>query len=223
MKLTQKTHTMLKNYATINQSLFVSKGNVIKTISEMKSVMAEVEVQEMFPRDFGIYDLNQFLGVVSLFEEPDLDFDTTFVRIKGAENASSDYFYADKATIRTLPPENSFELPDVVETFTITDKVIKGVMQAANVLQLPQIGIIGDGSDIVIKALNSANNTSNSFQFNLGKTSKNFKMYFKTDNLKMMMGTYDVSISSKKITQFKMSEGNLTYTIVNEASSVYEG
>ena len=223
MKLTQRTLTTLKNYASINQSLYVSKGNVLKTISEMKSVMAEVEVQEMFPREFAIYDLNQFLGVVSLFDEPDLDFDTTYVRIKGAQNASSDYFYADKATIRTLPLDKPFQLPDVVETFVVTDKVIKGVLQAANVLQLPEIGIIGDGKDIVIKALNSTNNTSNTFQFNVGSTTKKFKMYFKTDNLKMMMGTYDVSISSKKITQFKMSEGNLTYFIVNEAASVYEG
>ena len=78
MKLTQKTLTTLKNYASINQSLYVTRGNVLKTISEMKSVMAEVEVQEMFPREFAIYDLNQFLGVVSLFDEPDLDFDTTY-------------------------------------------------------------------------------------------------------------------------------------------------
>ena len=114
MKLTQKTFSILKNFASINQSLYVSKGNVIKTISEIKSVIAEAEVQQMFPRDFGIYDLNQFLGVLSLFEEPDLNFDTTCVHISGSENASSSYFYADKATIRTVPPEKSFVLPDVL-------------------------------------------------------------------------------------------------------------
>ena len=110
MKLTQKTFSILKNFSSINQSLYVTKGNVLRTMSEMKSVMAEAEIQEMFPQDFGIYDLNQFLGVLSLFEEPDLDFDTSYVRIKGGQNASSNYFYADKATIRTMPPEKSFVL-----------------------------------------------------------------------------------------------------------------
>jgi hypothetical protein len=189
----------------------------------MKSVIADVDVQEMFPRDFGIYDLNQFLGVISLFEEPDLDFDTTFVRVSGSQGASSNYFYADKATIRTIPPEKSFELPDTVETFSVTDKVVKGVLQAANVLQLPEIAIVGDGIDITIEAVNTKNSTSNSFRYEVGKTKKKFKMIFKVENIKMMMGGYNVSISSKKITQFKAVEGTLTYTIVNEASSTYEG
>ena len=223
MKLTPKTFSILKNFSSINQSLYVTQGNVLRTISEMKSVMAEVEVQEMFPRDFGIYDLNQFLGVVSLFEEPDLDFDTTFVRISGGQGASSSYFYADKATIRTMPPEKSFVLPDVVETFAVTDKVVKGVMQAANVLQLPEIAIVGDGTNITIEAINNKNSTSNSFRYEVGKTNKTFKMIFKVENIKMMMGGYNVTISSKKITQFKAVEGTLTYTIVNEASSTYEG
>lgn len=223
MKLTQKTFSILKNFSSINQSLYVTKGNVLRTISEMKSIMAEVEVQEMFPRDFGIYDLNQFLGVVSLFEEPDLDFDTTYVNISGTQGASSSYFYADKATIRTMPPEKSFVLPDVVESFSVTDKVVKGVMQAANILQLPEIAIVGDGTDITIEAINSKNNTSNSFRYEVGKTSKSFKMIFKVENIKMMMGGYNVSISSKKITQFKAIDSTLTYTIVNEASSIYDG
>ena len=223
MKLTQKTYSILKNFASINQSLYVTEGNILRTMSEMKSVMAEVEVQEMFSRDFGIYDLNQFLGVLSLFEEPNLVFENSFVKINGNNNASSNYFYADKATIRTMPPEKSFVLPDVVEQFTVSDNIIKGVMQAANVLQLPEIAIIGDGKNITIEAINSKNSTSNSFHYDVGKTSKKFKMIFKVENIKMMVGSYEVSISSKKITQFKSCDSTLIYTIVNEAASTYEG
>lgn len=223
MKLTQKTFSILKNFSSINQSLYVIEGNVLRTMSEMKSVMAEAEIQEMFPQSFGIYDLNQFLGVLSLFEEPDLNFDTSYVSIKGTQSASSSYFYADKATIRTMPPEKSFVLPDVIESFLISDSVIKGVMQAANVLQLPEIAIIGNGENITIEAINNKNSTSNSFHYEIGKTSKTFKMIFKVENIKMMIGSYEVSISSKKITQFKSVDNNLTYTIVNEAASVYEG
>jgi len=96
-------------------------------------------------------------------------------------------------------------------------------MQAANVLQLPEIAIVGDGTNITIEAVNSKNSTSNSFRYDVGKTSKSFKMIFKVENIKMMMGGYNVSISSKKITQFKAVEGTLTYTIVNEAASTYDG
>ena len=222
MKLTQKTYSILKNFASINQSLYITKGNVLRTMSEMKSVHAEVEVQELFPVECGIYDLNQFLGVLSLFEEPELNFDKTSVNVSGNQGASSSYFYADKATIRTMPPQKSFVLPDVLEQFTVSDKVIKAVMQAANVLQLPEIAIVGDGENITIEAINSKNRTSNSFHYEVGKTSKTFKMIFKVENIKMMVGSYEVAISSKKITQFKSSDSTLVYTIVNEAASTCE-
>ncbi len=223
MKIGQKTISLLKNFSSINQSLFVTQGNVIRTMSEMKSVIAEVEVQEMFPQDFGIYNLNQFLGVLSLFEEPDLVFDKSFVCVKGNNGASSRYFYADKATIRSIPPEKSFVLPDVVVEFDVSENVIKGIMQAANVLQLPEIAIVGDGNNISVQTTNVKNSTTNSFDYQVGTTSKKFKMIFKVENIKMMAGSYKVAISSKKITQFKSTDSTLIYTIVNEASSTYEG
>lgn len=223
MKIGQKTITLLKNFSSINQSLYVTKGNVIRTMSEMKSVIAEVEVQEMFPRDFGIYNLNQFLGVVGLFDEPDLDFDSTAVCVKGNNGTSCKYFYADKATIRSIPPEKSFVLPDVVVEFNVSENAMKGILQAANVLQLPEIAIVGDGKTISIQTMNVKNSTSNSFSYEVGKSSKKFQMVFKVENMKMMAGSYDVAISSKKITQFKSTDSTLVYTIVNEALSTYEG
>jgi hypothetical protein len=192
-------------------------------MSEMKSVIAEVEVQEMFPQDFCIYNLNQFLGVISLFEEPDLEFETSYVCVKGNNGSSSKYFYADKATIRSIPPDKTFVLPDVVVEFSVSENVIKSIMQAANVLQLPEIAIVGDGSTISIQTTNVKNNTSNSFHYNVGESTKKFKMVFKVENIKMMAGSYQVSISSKKITQFKSADSTLVYTIVNEALSTYEG
>ena len=223
MKIGQKTISLLKNFSSINQSLYVARGNVLRTMSEMKSVIAEVEVQEMFPQDFCIYNLNQFLGVISLFEEPDLEFETSHVCVKGNNGSSSKYFYADKATIRSIPPDKTFVLPDVVVEFSVSENVIKSIMQAANVLQLPEIAIVGDGSTISIQTTNVKNNTSNSFHYNVGESTKKFKMVFKVENIKMMAGSYQVSISSKKITQFKSADSTLVYTIVNEALSTYEG
>lgn len=222
MKLSVKTFQLLKNFSSINQSIYFTQGNKIRTISPMKTIMAEAEVQEMFPRDFGIYDLNQFLGVLSLFEEPDLDFDTHYLTISSEDKAKSDYFYADKSMI-VVPPEKQLELPDTPINFTVSDKVIKGVLQAANVLQLPEIVVKGDGDNISIRAMNTKNTTSNSFHYNVGVTSKEFDMVFKVENLKLLLGSYDITISSKGISQFVSTDGNLSYTIVNEASSSFPG
>lgn len=222
MKLSVKTFQLLKNFSSINQSIYFTQGNKIRTISPMKTIMAEAEVQEMFPRDFGIYDLNQFLGVLSLFEEPDLDFDTHYLTISSEDKAKSDYFYADKSMI-VVPPEKQLELPDTPINFTVSDKVIKGVLQAANVLQLPEVVVKGDGDNISIRAMNTKNTTSNSFHYNVGVTSKEFDMVFKVENLKLLLGSYDITISSKGISQFVSTDGNLSYTIVNEASSSFNG
>lgn len=222
MKLSVKTFQLLKNFSSINQSIYFTQGNKIRTISPMKTIMAEAEVQEMFPRDFGIYDLNQFLGVLSLFEEPDLDFDTHYLTISSEDKAKSDYFYADKSMI-VVPPEKQLELPDTPINFTVSDKVIKGVLQAANVLQLPEVVVKGDGDNISIRAMNTKNTTSNSFHYNVGVTSKEFDMVFKVENLKLLLGSYDITISSKGISQFVSTDGNLSYTIVNEASSSFHG
>ena len=222
MKLSVKTIQVLKNFSSINQSIYFTQGNKIRTISPMKTIMAEASVQEMFPRDFGIYDLNQFLGVVSLFEEPDLDFDTHNLIIKDDNKAKSNYFYADKSMI-VIPPEKPLELPDEPIVFSLSDTFVKSILQAANVLQLPEIVVKGDGEKIQVTATNVKNTTANSFSYDVGYTDKVFDMIFKVENLKLLLGSYDVKISSKGISQFTSMDGNLIYTIVNEASSTYTG
>lgn len=224
MKLTQDAYQVMKNLSTINLSLYVFPGNKLKTVSENKTVIAEVELEDSFSKEFGIYDLNQFLGVVSLFDNPDLEFDTTHLVINGDNGAKSNYFYADKNTFRIVPSLDSFSLPDEYIKFNLSDKIIKGVMQAASVLQLPEIAIVGDGENISIKAINSGNKTTNTFSHDVGKTSKKFTVLFKTENLKMMLGSYEVTLSKQKIAQFKSTsrEKNLVYTIVSQATSSYE-
>jgi hypothetical protein len=160
--------------------------------------------------------------VLSLFEEPDLDFDTSYLTINSEDKAQSDYFYADKSMI-VIPPDKQLELPDTPISFTISDSVLKRVQQAANVLQLPEVVVRGDGEEISFRAMNTKNSSSNSFHYKVGVTNKVFSMVFKVENLKLLLGSYDVNISSKGISQFKSTDGNLTYTIVNEASSSYEG
>lgn len=222
MKLTQRTCQVLKNFSTINPTLFVSKGNVIRTTSINKTVLAEATVQEEFPREFAIYDLSEFLGVVSLFNEPDFDFDTYYVSISDDNKASSQYFYADKSSV-TVPPNKGIELPDEPVKFVLGDRVLKHLLQAASVMSLPELSIQGDGENIKVVANNTKNTTAHQFSYEVGKTTEQFKAVFKVENLRMIAGAYDVSISTKRLAQFRLTDGSMTYWIAMDGSSYFGG
>ena len=222
MKLTQRTFQVLKNFSTINPTLSVSKGNVIRTVSQNKTVLAQANGQEEFPRDFAIYDLSEFLGVVSLFDEPDFDFDTYYVSIGDDNKANSQYFYADKSMV-TIPPDKEVKLPDEPIKFVLGDKVLKHLLQAASVLSLPEITIQGDGDTIKVIATNTKNTTAHQFSYEVGKTSEQFKVVFKVENLKLLPGAYDVSISTQRLAQFTLTDGSIAYWIAMEGSSYFGG
>jgi len=222
MKITQRTFQVLKNFSSINPTLFVAKGNKIRTVSQSKSILAEAVVQEEFPREFCFYDLSEFLGVVSLFDNPDFDFDTYYVNISDDASASSCYFYAEKSMV-TIPPPDDIVLPDEPINFTLGDKVLKHILQAANVMGLPEIVVSGDNNNIRVEAINTKDTTSHKFSYEVGKTDKRFKMVFKVEHLKLISGTYNVTISSKKMSRFVLSDGSLTYWIANDGSSSYGG
>ena len=73
MKLSESTLSLLKNFSTINQSILFKQGTKLRTISVMKNILAEATITEEIPKDFGIYDLNQFLNGLSLHQSPELD------------------------------------------------------------------------------------------------------------------------------------------------------
>ena len=99
MKLSDNTLTILKNFAGINNSILVKEGNRLRTISVAKNILAEADIKEEFPRDFAIYDLNQFLNGLSLHQDPDLDFkEESYLSIKEGKRRVK-YFYADPNVI----------------------------------------------------------------------------------------------------------------------------
>lgn len=220
MKISQRTSQILKNFSTINPTLCVDAGAVIRTVSQNKTVLAEAKVPEEFPRDFAIYDLSEFLGVVSLFEDATFDFDTYYVKISDGASASSNYFYAERSMV-TVPPSGGINLPDEPIKFTLGDKVLKHLLQAASVMGLPEVIVRGDGETIKIVATNSKNTTSHEFSYEVGQTENKFNMVFKVDNLKLISGTYDVIISSSRIAKFTLSDETMTYWIATEATSTF--
>jgi len=218
MKLSENTINILKNYAVINPSLLVKPGNVLSTVSPVKSIFAKATVEENFPSQFAIYELSKFLGVISLFNEPELDFgEKQMTIISGSQ--SLNYTYADPSMIVT-PPEKDINFPEPDIEFNITQEELQKVVRATGVLQLPDIAVIGDGSTLKMSSTNSKNPTTDVFNIKVGETAKKFNMIFKAENIiKLLSANYNVKISSKGLALF--TADTIRYYVATEANSSF--
>ena len=225
MKLSKHTLNMLKNFSDINMSIEIKKGNLLRTVSVQKNILAQAELEDEFPKDFAIYELNRFLGAVSLFDDPELEFNAKSVNI-GTTKHSADYVYCDPSMIVT-PPENNITFPDPEVKFTLTQDSLSQVMRASNVLGTPEIAIEGGphpNDSIRIKALDVNNDSTDTFQVVLDeKSGHTFRFVFKTENMKMIPGNYDIEISSKGISHFSLQGTELQYWIATESTSSFGG
>ena len=213
---------MLKNFSDINMSIEIKKGNILRTVSVQKNILAQAELEEEFPQDFAIYELNRFLGAVSLFDDPELTFNGKSTNI-GAGRHSVDYVYCDPSMIVT-PPENNITFPDPEVKFTMTQDALSQVLKASNVLGTPEIAVESDTGNINIKALDVNNDSTDTFTVALDeKSDSKFRFVFKTENMKMLPGNYDVEISSKGISHYSLQGQKLEYWIATEASSTFGG
>jgi len=219
MKLSKDTVAVFKNFAGINSNLLLKEGNKIATISSQKNVMADTVVAESFPSEFGVYDLNEFLGAMSIFEDPELTFSEKFVTI--SEGGRSIKYFAAAADV-LVAPQKSITFPDAEVNFTLTASQLDMIRKTASVLRSDDLSIVGDGSKITAVVGDKKNATGNSFSEAVGTTDKSFKVNLKVENLKMLPGDYAVSVSSKKISRFK-GAGNLVYYVAVEADSSFEG
>lgn len=218
MKLSKETVALFKNFAGINSNLLLKNGNKLATISGQKNVMADATVSETFP-DFGIYDLNEFLGAMSLFDDPELEFQDKYVSISQG-NMKIKFFAADASVLTA--PQKAITFPEAEINFSITADKLTMIQKTASVLRSPDVSIVGDGSSITILVGDKKNATGNSFSESVGTTDKTFKVNLKVENLKMIPGDYQVSISSKKISRFKSPNSDLVYYVAVEADSTFE-
>lgn len=218
MKLSKETIGLVKNFAGINGNLLLKEGNRLSTISAQKNVMAEVTVAETFPEQFGIYDLNEFLGILSLFDDPDLSFSDKFVTIKEGIN-SVKYFAADPSVLSA--PTKAITFPSSDVEVKITASQLNLLLKTASVLRSQDVSIVGDGGKIKIQVGDKKNATANTYEVVVGETDTSFRVNLKVENLKMLPGDYEVSISSKKISRFKSTTTDLTYYVAVEADSTF--
>ena len=222
MKLSDNTLTLLKNFAGINQSILVKQGNKLRTISIAKNILAEAEITEEFPRDFAIYDLNQFLNGLSLHQDPDLDFaEDSYITIREGKRRVK-YFYADPNVIIS-PPEKEIKLPSDDVCFQLETGSLEKLVKAASVYQLPDISAIGDAGAIRLVVRDKKNDTSNEYSIVVGETSEQFTFNFKVENIsKIISGAYNVVVSRKLLSQFTNTKHNLSYWIALEPDSTFE-
>ena len=221
MKLSDSTLSLLKNFSTINQSILFKQGTKLRTISVMKNILAEATINEEFPKDFGIYDLNQYLNGLGLYNSPELDFvNDGYVVIKEGRSRSK-YFFADPSVIIT-PPEKSIDLPSEDVTFDLSTDQLDKLLKAAAIYQLPDLAVVGKDGVVKVVVRDKKNDTSNDFAITVGETDASFSFNFKVENIKILPGTYSVVVSQKLLSRFTNKNQDLIYYIALEPDSTFD-
>ena len=223
MKLSNETVTVLKNFSTINQNLVIKSGNSISTMSAMKNIVAKARVQETFAQEFALYDLNEFLASLSLFNNPDLDFQDDFVVI--SDGAHLKYWYSDPSVVTT--PMKEVTMPESEVSFILESSMISDVQKAAAVIGAPDMVLEAMSTGVaVLKVTDKKNTTANDYAVKIDVNNEDgkdvpYKFWFKVENLKLLPGTYNVAVSSKNISHFVNTNVDIEYFIALEPESSY--
>tara|TARA_B100000427_G_scaffold260490_1_gene224811 strand:+ start:1021 stop:1686 length:666 start_codon:yes stop_codon:yes gene_type:complete len=219
MKLSEQTVSILKNFSAINQNLIIKQGSEIATVSAMKNIVASAKVEESFPIEFAIYDLNEFLSALSLFEKPDLDFQENYVLIteSGFKGKSLKYWFSDSSVVTS--PNKEVTMPSSEVKFPLQSNVLSEVQKAAAVIGAPDMVL----EDDKLRVTDKKNDTANSYSIPLDTESNgaSYKFWFKVENLKLLPGCYDVEVSSKRISHFQNKKLPVGYWIALEPESSY--
>lgn len=224
MKLSSETLAVLKNFASINSNIVFRGGSTIKTMSEAKNILASAKVPEDFPTDVGIYDLNEFLGVMSMFNDPDLDFYDNYVRI-GEDGRSVQYFFSDCSILTS--PSKDIQMPDPEVSFTLSDSELATIRKAASTLSVSDLVIeckSPNEMDMTATVTDLADSTSNSFSLSLSSVQMPdvpFRFVFNVSSFKILSGNYRVDVSSKLISHLTSESSAVDYWVALEKSSTF--
>ena len=222
MKLSSNTTSVLKNFASINQNLVIKEGKEITTMSAMKNIVARAEVEEEFPQEVAIYDLNEFLSALSLFKNPNLEFQDTYVNITEENNpkTSLKYFYSDPSVVTT--PNKMITMPSNEVTFTLESATLSNITKAAAVIGSADLVLENSSGTPSLTVKDKKNDTANSYSMGVDtKGDGKFSFFFKVENLKLIDGKYTVEVSSKNISHMKNESTPIEYWIALEPESNY--
>ena len=224
MKLSEHTISVLKNFASINQNLVIREGSELQTMSAMKNIVARSGVEENFPNEMAIYDLIEFLAALSLFSSPVLEFDDQYVTIKEESNPTNSlkYFYSDPSVVQS--PSKTITMPSEDITFELSSGDLSKMKRASAVIGAPDMVLENTDEPFksILNAIDKKNDTANNYSLDISTNGDGqFKFYFKVENLKLMDGSYDVSVSSRNISNFKSKNSDVEYWIALEPESTY--
>jgi hypothetical protein len=217
MKFTNGEYEVLKNFASINQSMVFRPGNTIRTISQSKAVLASATISDEIEIGFAIYDMNMLLSALSLFSDPELE--VTSKVIKVADEKSGMSFNCSDPSLILNPPEKNVKLPSVDVEFDLSNQDFEKVKKALGVLRMPEIAFVGDGERVKVVACNSKDKTSSNFFIDVGETDLEFKLYFLAENLSLLPHDYKVTVCSKGLAQFDGNE--ISYWVAVESGSEF--
>jgi len=223
MELNDGTLQVLKNFSGINQNILIKQGNKLKTISEARTMLASAIVTEEFPKEFGIYDLNEFIGVLGLVDTPRLKFEEDYVTVGDSTGRSKvKYFFSAEETLTT--PQKDITMPEADVKFVLTNETLNKVKRAAAALGHEEVSISNKNNVLSLSVVDTKNTTSNTFSIDIDgefdKASK-FNFVLNIGNLKILPGDYDIEISSKLISQFTHKDQKVQYWIALEKTSTY--
>lgn len=223
--ISKRTLDILKNFASINSGLLVNEGSTLNTLSSTKNILAEAKVDEVFSKQFAIWDLNKFLGTVSLFKDPEFEFEDNYITVRSqGGKASIRYYYCDPRLVTST--NKKITMPSPVVKFDLTAKDFSEVIKAASVLQVGHLCVRSseDGKKIELAATDKGDVTSNFYSLVVGENESgaSFEFIFDVDNLKILPGDYSVAISEKVVSSFTNKNEPLTYWIALNADSTYE-
>lgn len=217
MKFGARTIQILRNFSAINPSLQFDEGDVLKTISPNKTILAKAKLDDEIESTFAIYDLSRFLGVVSLFNEPQFELEEKLVNIK-SQGRKVSYTFADPSTI-VLPPNKEIKIGDADVSFNLKNEQFTEVMKALGVMSFPELVIAGEDGKVVLRATDTKNPSSDKYDIEVGETDLEFLAVFKSENLKIIPDNYEVFISSKGISHFVGTD--VEYWISIESNSKF--
>jgi hypothetical protein len=217
MKLDTRTVQVLRNFSTINPSLVFKKGNILSTISPGKAVIATAKLDISFPQDFAIYDLSEFLGALSLFNEPELDFGTRSVTIQSGRSKVV-YIYGNEDNIVKPPSLDKLKLPETVYEFDLPSDVLSRVMKAMGTFKLPELAVTSKDGEVQVQAINHKNPTGNAFSEFVGDCETAFRGIIHAENLKMIPDSYHVTLTQGLA---KFISKDIEYYIAVEAESEF--
>jgi len=219
MNLSKETIAILKNYSSISQNILFTPGNVLKTRSVQNTILSSVTVPDVFPIEFGIYDLTEFLGVLTLFQNPDLEFTEKYVRL--SEGDTSIKVFGAAASLLSVPKKD-INFPEVDIEFKLSADTLAMINKTASVLRAPDVSFVGSDGKLTLVVSDKKNDTSNSFNVNIGSTESTFCINIKVEMLKFLQADYTVAISSKRISRFSADGSDLVYYVGVESDSTFE-